>query len=152
MAGCPPTQPPTQKLRSVFTTSSIQKIGSSLISVEVMHSGLFDELLKEPNSGTQEISLTKHASYCLHQREFTPESESFWMRIWFNSILILLAVLDTLFLHVSVTLNIITRKSVSIKMREIFMPEFSERNEVFTVIKLANLRLVEIPVISQVVR
>ena len=64
-----------------------------------MHSGLFDELLKESNSGTQEISLTQHASYCLHQPEFTPESEIIWMRIRFYSILIQLAVLDAEFQH-----------------------------------------------------
>ena len=64
-----------------------------------MHSEIFDELLKEPNSGTQEISLTQHASYCLHQPEFTPESENFGIRISFNSILIRLAMLDILYFY-----------------------------------------------------
>ena len=34
--GCPPTQTPTQKLKSVFSTISSQKTGSSSVSLEII--------------------------------------------------------------------------------------------------------------------
>ena len=42
--GCPPTQTPTQKLKSGFLRFSSQEIGSSLLSLEVIFEALQSEL------------------------------------------------------------------------------------------------------------